>query len=658
MRLPVVWIALLGLAVALTGCSKRGFTPEAGAPSVDWSNYGNSPGNSRYSPLTEINQKNVQNLKVAWTYHTGDILDGSKSWHQYRMLTAFEDTPLETDGTLYVVTPLNRIIALDAETGREKWTYDPKIDRTGAYGNYFTCRGLARWVDQNSKEGDACHQTIFEATLDGRLIAVDGATGRSCAAFGNDGQVSLATGIKMEVKGEYYFTSPPVVVNGVVIVGSAINDNVRVTMPSGVVRGYNARTGKLLWAWDPIPRNPSDPARDTWLNGADRTGAANAWGPISADPTRDLVFLPTTSPSPDFYGGERKGDDRNADSLVALQASTGKLVWAFQAVHHDLWDYDLPTGPSLIDVNRDGHRVAALAQPSKMGYLFILDRDTGRPVLPIEEKPVPQDGVPREWLSPTQPTPVATPPLVPNRLTPKDAWGLTPWDRGKCRDIIAGLRRDGIFTPPSFKGSLEYPGIFGGTNWGGASFDPSRGLIILSQTNVPTIVQMFPRNQANVQAWYRAGFDWAPMDGTPYVMRYKALLSPIGMPCNPPPWGTIAAVDANTGKIRWQVPLGTMRELAPVPLPFHWGTPTVAGPLTTASGLTFIGSSLDHTFRAFDTDTGKELWEARLPASGVATPMTYRAHKGGRQYVVICAGGHAKSGGTKLGDSVMAFALP
>jgi len=338
------------------------------------------------------------------------------------------------------------------------------------------------------------------------------------------------------------------------------------------------------------------------------------------------------------------------------------VVWAFQAVHHDLWDYDLPSGPSLIEVERDGKRIAALAQASKMGYLFILDRDTGQPVLPVEERPVPQNGVPGEWLSPTQPFPVATPRLVPERLRPQDAWGLSPRDRAGCRDTIAGLRNDGIFTPPSLQGTLQYPGNAGGTNWGGVSFDRARGLIVVNQTNLPFIAQLIPREQVTGPRSHSGGmegaWEYAPMKGTPYVMRRKALLSPWGLPCSPPPWGTLAAVEASTGRIRWQVPLGTIRELAPVPLPIGWGTPTLGGSLTTASGLTFIGATMDSTFRAFDTETGRELWHTRVPASAVATPMTYRARVGGRQYVVVAAGGHGKISGIKLGDSVVAFALP
>jgi quinoprotein glucose dehydrogenase len=643
---------------------------DSAAAVEEWPAYGNDPGSSRYSPLSEIAKANVRSLKVAWLYRTGDMSDGTGAWNGQRVSakSTFEATPLMADGTLYIATAFNRIIALDAETGKEKWAFDPKLNRIGYYGDDFTCRGLARRIDPKLPPGQACRKTIYEATLDGRLIAVDAVTGNACAGFGTAGQVSLKAGINLDsgidhiIPGEYHFTSAPVVVGEMVIVGSAINDNDRVEMPSGRVRGYDARTGALVWAWDPVPRDPADPARATWLNGADRTGAANVWGPISADPAHDLVFLPTTSPSPDYFGGERKGPDLYADSLVALRASTGKMVWAFQVVHHDLWDYDLPSGPSLIEVERGGKRIAALAQPTKMGYLFILDRDTGQPVLPVEERPVPQGGVDGEWLSPTQPVPTATPPLAANRLEPQDAWGLTPWDRGKCRETIGGLRRDGIFTPPSLQGTLQYPGNAGGTNWGGVSFDRSSGLILVNQSNLPFIAQLIPRAQVTGRRSHsggtEGGWEYAPMNGTPYVMRRKALLSPWGLPCSPPPWGTLAAVEAGTGRIRWQVPLGTVRELAPVPLPIGWGTPTLGGPLTTAGGLTFIGATMDSTFRAFDTETGRELWHVRVPASAAATPMTYRARVGGRQYVVVAAGGHGKIDGIKLGDYVVAFALP
>ena len=663
-------ILISSAVLVLIGCTRPATPPDPHAPVAEWKAYGNDAGSSRYSPLDQITTANVDGLKVAWSYRTGDVSDGKSTWHGKKVWarSTFEATPLMADGTLYIATPFNRIVALDAETGREKWTFDPQINRIGYYGDDFTCRGLGMYIDASAAPGQACRKSVYEATLDGRLIAVDGDTGKVCPRFGDAGQVSLTAGIDLQsgidhlIAGEYHFTSAPAVVGDVVVVGSAINDSDRVEMPSGVVRAYNVRSGALVWSWDPVPRDPADPARATWQKGAECTGAANVWGPISADPDRDLVFLPTTSPSPDFYGGERPGANQYADSVVALRASTGKVAWSFQVVHHDLWDYDLPSAPSLIEVQREGRRIAALVQPTKMGRLFILDRDTGKPVFPVEERPVPQNGVPGEWLSPTQPFPVAPPPLVPEHLAAADAWGVTPGDRSGCRNAIAGARNEGIFTPPSLQGTLEYPGYAGGTNWGGVSFDQGRGLIVVNQTNLAAIVQLIPREQAPAR-WRQSGgeqdgWEYAPMKGTPYVMRRKVLLSPMGLPCTPPPWGTLAAVELSSGKIRWQKPLGTVRELAPVPLPIGWGTPTLGGPLTTAGGVTFIGATMDSTFRAFDTQTGRELWHTGLPASAAATPMTYRARIGGRQYVVVAAGGHGKIQGIKLADYVMAFALP
>jgi quinoprotein glucose dehydrogenase len=341
------WVCGLSLAFGLAICMRPAVVRDATAPIEEWPAYGNDAGSSRYSPLREIAKDNVGGLQVAWTYRTGDVSDSPGMWNGQKVWarSTFEATPLLVDGTLYIASSFNRMIALDPETGKEKWAFDPKLNRIGYYGDAFTCRGLGSHLDPKLRPGEACRRTIYEATLDGRLIAVDAATGKACAAFGTDGQVSLKVGIKLSagadpvIPGEYHFTSAPAVVGDVVVVGSAINDNQRVEMPAGLVRGYNARTGELKWSWDPVPRDPANPARATWQNGADRTGAANVWGPISADPRHDLVFLPTTSPSPDFYGGERKGANQNADSVVVLRASTGKLIWAFQVVHHDLWDY-------------------------------------------------------------------------------------------------------------------------------------------------------------------------------------------------------------------------------------------------------------------------------------------------------------------------------
>ena len=643
--------------LALSACGPHGHPVAPGAGRTEWPEYGNDVGGNRYSALSDIDPGNVKDLEVAWIYHTGDQKDASGSWHgrKLRPEVTFEATPLLIDGTLYVVTPFNRVIALEPETGVEKWAYDPKIDLDPYYGDGFTCRGLSSWLDLARQAGEPCRRRIYVATQDARLIAVDAANGKPCADFGTGGEVALTDGVSIVRKGEYHVTSPPAILGDNVVVGSAIDDNQRVDMPSGAVRAYDARTGKLRWAWDPIPRDPKDPARATWQNGADTTGAANAWAPLSADPERDLVFVPTGSASPDFYGGERKGENRYANSVVALRGSTGKVVWHFQVVHHDLWDYDVPAQPSLIDVEKDGKRIPAVAQATKMGLLFILNRETGEPVVPVEERPVPQGGVEGEWLSPTQPFPVAPPPLVPQRMKVEDAWGLTPLGGRDCRDQVSKLRSEGIYTPPSLQGTLNLPGNAGGTNWGGVSYDQKRGLILVNQSNLAFEVHLVKREQA-ASIPSRKEMEQAPQKGTPYIMRRRSLLSSWGLPCNPPPWGTLAAVEAATGRLRWQVTLGTIRDLSPIPLPIKMGTPNLGGPLTTASGITFIAAAMDNYLRAFDTETGRELWKGRLPAGAQATPMTYRARDGGRQFVVICAGGHGKAH-TTPGDAVVAFAL-
>jgi quinoprotein glucose dehydrogenase len=375
------------------------------------------------------------------------------------------------------------------------------------------------------------------------------------------------------------------------------------------------------------------------------------------DEERDLLFVPTGNSAPDYYGGHRDGIEQYASSLVALRASTGEVVWSFQTVHHDLWDYDLPAQPTLASVRRESVEIPAVVQATKMGHLFVLHRETGAPLFPVEERPVPQGGVPGEKLSPTQPFPVKPPPLVPFELSPDDAFGITPWDRRACRERIGALRFEGIFTPPSLQGSLMYPGNIGGSNWGGVAVDPLRGRVIANVTSVPFAVTLLPAESYERERAANPGVEIAPQRGTPYALRRELLLSPLGVPCNPPPWGMLVAVDLATGEIAWSVPLGTIRDMAPIPIPLRVGLPNVGGPLVTASGLVFIGAAMDDYLRAFDVETGEELWKGRLPAGGQATPMTYRLREGARQYVVIAAGGHGRAG-TTLGDSVVAFALP
>jgi len=653
-------VALLVVASLLAGC---GAPPEipSGGPTSEWEVYGASPGGARYSPLTQITPANVDRLEIAWTYHTGDVSEGGEGAPAANA-SSFQATPIVVEGTLYLPTAFSRVVALDPETGEERWSFDPRLDLSARYAE-IAARGVTAWLDPERGPGEACRRRIFLAHRGARLHALDAATGEPCADFGAGGEVDLTAGIARVRDPDYHrpnygVTSPPVTIGDLVVLGSAIGDNQWVEDPPGVVRAYDARTGKLRWGWDPIPRREGDPAWEEWSPESRRkNGGANAWSILSVDPERDLVFVPTGSASPDFYGGERPGDNRWANSVVALRGSTGEFVWGFQVVHHDLWDYDVPAQPTLVTLRRDGEEIPAVAQATKMGLVYLLHRETGESLFPIEERPVPRSDVPGERASATQPFPTLPPPLVPHQLTPDEAWGLTPWDRGKCREALRALRYDGIFTPPSLQGTLLYPGGAGGTNWGSVAFEPERGLLILNTSRVPHTVKLIPRAELDAVREANPGEEIAPQTGTPFGMQRGLLISPLGTPCNPPPWGQLHAIDLATGAIRWEVPLGTTRDLAPVPIGLALGTPNMGGPIVTAGGLVFIGAAMDDYLRAFDVASGRELWKGRLPAGGQATPMTYRLGEDRRQYVVIAAGGHGKMG-TRLGDSLVAFALP
>jgi quinoprotein glucose dehydrogenase len=625
----------------------------ASAQTGEWSAYGRDVFGSRYSPLTQITRDNVVRLAVAWTYRTGDTARTSRP-------AKFEATPLMVDGTLYLSTPFGRAVALDPSTGRELWSYDGRVDRNGNWGD-FANRGVSTWVDPTAAAGSSCKRRIYLTTIDARIVALDAKRGTLCTGFGEHGVVNLRRGLRNApyYTEEYQLTSPPAVINGLLVTGSSVADNNRINAASGEVRAFDARTGALRWTWDPVPRDSTDPAWSSWRPLGRITGAANAWSVIAADPARDLVFVPTTSPSPDYYGGERLGDNRYANSIVALRASTGKVVWHFQTVHHDLWDYDNASPPALVTVNRGGRTIDAVLQATKTGQLFVLDRVTGQPIFPVEERPVPASTVAGERASPTQPFNTVIPPLSPNTLSLDSVWGATPADRDACRAQIRPLRNDGPFTPPSLQGTLAVPSNVGGAHWGGVAYDPTHHIAIVPVNRLAAFVQLIPLDQFDsAEARQNSGRlddQYTRMHGTPYFMRRRILKAPSGLPCTPPPFGALVGINLETGAKAWEVPLGDPATLRPqlaglskTPL----GLPNLGGPIVTAGGIAFIGATFDHFLRAFDVETGRELWRGNLPAGARATPMTYEI--GGKQFVVICVGGSEDWG---AGDYVVAFSL-
>jgi len=452
-----------------------------------WQYYGGDAGGNRYSDLGQINRGNVAHLSVAWQYRTGDLENRPEAIRQ----SATEGTPLLVEDSLVFCTPFNEVIAVHPGTGEELWRFDPQINLQQDPANQYVCRGVAYW--QDTARGDNCSSRILMGTNDARLIAIDAKDGSRCTGFGDNGEVRIDPGMELWWEGEFQITSPPVVVGDTVIVGSAIGDNARVEAPAGTVRAFDVRSGAARWQWDPIPRSPDNPASATWQGKQPpREGHANVWAPMSADQERGLVFLPTSSPSPDFYGGLRPGDNQHANSVVALQADSGEMAWSFQTVHHDVWDYDLASQPGLYSVWKDGRSHDVVAQATKTGLIFVLDRDTGEPFLPIEERPVPQTGMKGERLSPTQPFPVETPPpLVPSEITGDDAFGITWFDKRQCRKRIEASVAQGLYTPPSEQGTLLYPFTGGGANWGSTAFDPGRNLLVVNMSNIAHHVMLF-----------------------------------------------------------------------------------------------------------------------------------------------------------------------
>ena len=619
-----------------------------------------APGGGRYSPLADIGPANVESLREVWRYRHGDFFEGRFPVNE-QTGSAFESTPIVLEGRLYVTTPRNRVIALDAETGRELWTFDPALDRDAAYANMWINRGVAAWRD--SQAGTACAERLFLATLDARLFALDAKTGAPCAGFGQEGAVNLLDGITpVADPWEYGVTSPPTVVGDVVVVGSAIADLLRPNAPSGDVRGFDARTGALRWTFHTIP-HAGEPGFESWETGTGLAGAANVWSTITADLARGLVFLPVSTATDDHFGGDRLGANLYSDSLVALDAATGVRRWHFQTVHHDLWDYDLAAPPVLVTLRRDGRELDAVVQATKAGMLFVLDRETGAPLFPVEERPVPASDVPGERAWPTQPFPVKPAPLTSHRITEADLYAPTPEHRAACAEQLAGLRNEGIFTPPSERGSVLHPFTGGGVNWSGVAWDPQRRLLVVPVNNLAHVVSLRKVSDEGVgtgEAQPLHGLTlrnlWWILTGRGTGLRYqvhpaygRTLFAHDDVPCNAPPWGRLVGVDLDRGEIVWSVPTSTGE-----------GDPGKAGygpPLATGSGLVFHGGTRDPVLRVHDTATGKRLATFQLPAGLHAGPITVRVRAGGPQLLVIAPGGHADIG-SPLGDFVIAYALP
>ena len=611
-------------------------------PALAWDYWGGDQGGTRFSKLAQITPANVGNLVRAFEFHTGDL---SRRPPAAMARTKFEATPLFVENSLIFCSAFNEVIALDPGSGAQKWRYDPRISETQRPANRYVCRGVAYWLDDQTPDGAACRSRIFMGTNDVRLIALDARTGAPCADFGTNGEVRIDVGKALLAPGEMQITSAPVVSRGVVVVGSSIADNVRVDAPLGTVRAFDAHTGRLRWTWDPL------------VHDGIKAGHSNVWAPMSADDTRGLVFLPTTSPSPDFFGGERPGNNEHANSIVALRTETGELVWSFQTVHHDVWDYDNPAQPTLarIDTGQgagDGMRDVVIS-PTKQGFVFVLDRETGDPVWPVEERAVPQGGAAGEQLSPTQPFPTHVPALLPQRFSLDDIFKPLPIiGNPSCEEKLANARNDGLYTPPSTQDTIIYPMTGGGVNWGGAAFDPVNQILYANVSRAVHLVRLIPRAEAD-DFTPPPGVEFGRQRGAPFAMTRIGATSRLGLLCNSAPCGEMVAVDLRGGKILWRSTVGTTEDLAPLGLAFKWGTPLVNGVAITAGGLVFTGAA-DAYLRAFDAKSGQELWQGRLPVPGVANPMTYLWR--GEQYVAIAAGGQSEIG-TSIGDSVVAFRL-
>jgi quinate dehydrogenase (quinone) len=636
----------------------------------DWAHYGNTVGGSRFVALDQINRSNVEKLQVAWTFHTGDVAvsDGNGAEDQL--------TPLQIGERVFICTPHNDLIALDADTGKQLWRHDVHAQSKV----WQRCRGLA-YFDASAAvppvtgagaspvtpvaiaAGANCQRRILTNTIDARLIAVDAETGESCQGFGTNGQVDLKAGLGDAPDPFYQLTSPPLLAGTTVVVGGRVADNVQTDMPGGVIRGFDVVTGAMRWAFD--PGNPTDKQAPAQGKSYVRS-TPNSWAPMSYDASMNTVFLPMGSSSTDIYGAERTAlNHRYGASILAVDATTGAEKWVFQAVHNDLWDFDMPMQPSLIDFPLpDGRRVPAVVIGTKAGQIWVLDRATGKPLTEVKDVPVKGAGIPGEQYSLTQPLSVGMPQIGTKHLTESDMWGATPFDQLLCRISFKKMRYEGLYTAPGTDVSLSFPGSLGGMNWGGISTDPVHDFIFVNDMRLGLWIQMIPSagkgGAAGGGEAVNTGMGAVPLKGTPYAVNKNRFLSPLGIPCQAPPFGTMTAIDLKTRQIAWQVPVGTVQDTGPLGikmgLPMPVGMPTLGGSLSTQGGLLFFAGTQDYYLRAFDTATGREAWKARLPIGSQGGPMSYVSPKTGRQYIVVTAGGARQS--KDRGDDVIAFSLP
>ncbi len=624
--------------------------PDTGnaVPDGEWHQYGRTQYGQRYSPLTQITPENVAKLELAWQYRTGDVRQPQDVTE-----TTYQVTPLKIEDTLYLCTPHNIAIALDADTGKEKWRYNPEVS-ANTQRQHQTCRGVTYWKDQTVAADQACYERVYLPTSDAHLIALDAKTGQICESFADKGVLDLTRGMKYNPSGYYYSTSPPTAIDGKIIVGGAVNDNFSTEEQSGVIRAFDILTGQLLWNWDSGNPDVTTPIAEGEHY---TTNSPNSWSVFSADEKLGLIYIPLGNQVPDQLGmGRSEAVEKYSSSITALDVNTGQVRWVRQTVHHDLWDMDVPAQPVLLDITKDGQAVPALVGPTKQGDIYVLDRRTGEPIIPVTEVAAPKGAIPEDFSAPTQPLSGLT--FNPPPLTEANMWGATMFDQLACRIQFRSLRYEGRYTPPSLQGTIVYPGNFGVFNWGSVAVDPKRQVMFGMPTYLAFTSRLVPADQIPPKGEDEKASEQGlnRNDGAPYGVFMGPFLSPLGIPCQSPPWGYVAGVDLRTGKIAYKHKNGTVEDMAPVPIPLKLGVPGIGGPMITAGGVAFLGAAVDDYLRAYDLTTGKQLWQTRLPAGGQSTPMSYTG-KDGKQYVLIVAGGHG-SVGTKAGDYVMSYKLP